>query len=281
MDERIARHVDGRSFLEAAESFLLRAEADNNLILGIAPTISRPLPDDANRPYLATVEINSETVGCAMRTPPHKLVITRLPAAAVSALATDVADFYSKLPGVFGPEPIVALFTECWSTRTGHAVHRARSNRIYKIERLFPATHQPPGEFRLARMADRELVTTWIAAFSREALPSEPLNAAELATDRINRERLFLWENAKPVSMVAWTGKTPNGVRVNLVYTPPALRGHGYASACVRAVTRRLLEQGNRFCFLFTDLANPTSNSIYQRIGYRPVCDVTDYEFAG
>jgi predicted GNAT family acetyltransferase len=281
MKELIMRHADGRSFLDAAGPFLLRAEASNNLILGTAPTIAQPLPDDPNRPYLATVQINSETVGCAMRTPPHKLVITGLPAAAVNALASDVADFYDSLTGVFGPEPTAALFAERWRARTGHAVHKGISNRIYEIERLLPASRQPPGELRLARTADRELVTAWIAAFSREAVPSEPANAAEVAADRIDRGSIFLWENAEPVSMASWSGKTPNGVRVNLVYTPPAFRSHGYASACVRAVTEQLLEQGNRFCFLFADLANPTSNSIYQRIGYQPVCDATHYEFAG
>ena len=79
--------------------------------------------------------------------------------------------------------------------------------------------------------------------------------------------------------MAAWSGKTPNGVRVNLVYTPPSLRSRGYATTCVGALTRRLLEQGNRFCFLFTDLANPTSNSIYQQLGYRPVSDTASYAF--
>jgi predicted GNAT family acetyltransferase len=80
--------------------------------------------------------------------------------------------------------------------------------------------------------------------------------------------------------MAAHTGPTPNGVRVGAVYTPPELRGRGYASACTAAVTQRLLADGRRFCFLFTDLSNPTSNSIYQKIGYRPVCDVDQYRFS-
>lgn len=146
--------------------------------------------------------------------------------------------------------------------------------------RLIPLSRPPTGRLRPAREEDRELVAGWIAAFSAEALPSEPLNAAELAAHRISREMLFLWEDPDPVAMAAWAGKTPNGVRVNLVYTPPPRRRRGYASGCVSEVTRLLLERGNRFCFLFTDLSNPTSNSIYQRLGYRPVCDATDYDFA-
>jgi GNAT superfamily N-acetyltransferase len=279
MAERILRHTDGRSFLDAAASFLLRAEASNNLILGIAPTIAEVPPHGPSRPYLATVEVDSETVGCAARTPPHKLVMTPLPVAAVNALASDVADFYGSLPGIFGPEPTAALFAERWRTRTGDVVRRGIRNRIYEIERVLPASGMPPGNMRLARKGERELVSAWIADFSREAVPSEPLHAAEVAADRIDRGSLFLWENTQPVSMASWSGKTPNGARLNLVYTPPAFRGHGYASACVRALTSHLLTQENRFCFLFADLANPTSNRIYQRIGYRSVCEMTHYEF--
>lgn len=96
-------------------------------------------------------------------------------------------------------------------------------------------------------------------------------------------ERLVLWwtdePTPRPVSMAATSGPTPNGIRVNAVYTPPAERNRGYASACVAALTERMLDGGRRFCFLYTDLSNPTSNSIYQRVGYRPVADVDQYRF--
>ena len=91
----------------------------------------------------------------------------------------------------------------------------------------------------------------------------------------------MLWEHdGRVVSLAGHAGETPNGARVGPVYTPPELRGRGYASALTAALTEQLLER-LRFCFLFTDLANPTSNSIYQRIGYRPVTDITLWRFAG
>jgi predicted GNAT family acetyltransferase len=80
--------------------------------------------------------------------------------------------------------------------------------------------------------------------------------------------------------MAGFGGKTPSGMRVSWVYTPPEQRGHGYASALVAALTEQLLAAGNRCCFLYTDLANPTSNGIYQRIGYQPVCDAGHYTFS-
>ena len=92
----------------------------------------------------------------------------------------------------------------------------------------------------------------------------------------------MFWEDGgAAVSMAGFGGRTPNGVRIGPVYTPPELRGRGYASALTAALTQRLLDGGLRFCFLFTDLANPTSNSIYQRIGYEPVSDFDFWSFSG
>jgi ribosomal protein S18 acetylase RimI-like enzyme len=278
---KVARYTDGRSLLDAARAWLLRAEAENNLILGSAPTIAHAPPATAGEAvYLATIHSDAEVVGCAMRTPPHKLVITRLPAEGIPALVDDVVAFYGVLPGVLGPEPTVATFAGVWSKRTDQRATEGRRQRIYEIERVLPPPHPPTGRLRSAREPDLELVAAWIAAFTAEPL-DETLNATEVAANRIRRGMVLLWEDPEPVSMAAWAGKTPNGIRVNLVYTPPQHRGRGYASACVSSLTSRLLKEGNRFCFLFTDLSNPTANRIYQRLGYRPVCDATDYQFAG
>ncbi len=89
-----------------------------------------------------------------------------------------------------------------------------------------------------------------------------------------------LWEDGnEPVSLAGWSGPTPNGIRIGPVYTPPDLRGRGYATALVAELSATLLEQGRRFCFLFTDLANPTSNAIYERIGYVRVCESAQVSF--
>jgi hypothetical protein len=90
---------------------------------------------------------------------------------------------------------------------------------------------------------------------------------------------LYLWEDGEPVSLCGVGGPTPNGIRIGPVYTPPASRGRGYASALVAAVSQAALDAGRRFCFLFTDAANPTANHIYQQIGYEHVRDVLVYDF--
>ena len=90
----------------------------------------------------------------------------------------------------------------------------------------------------------------------------------------------YLWvDEGRPVSLAGAGGLTPNGIRVGPVYTPPELRGRGYASNLVAGVSQAQLDAGRRFVFLFTDLANPTANHIYQEIGYEPVTDIDEYAF--
>ena len=91
------------------------------------------------------------------------------------------------------------------------------------------------------------------------------------------RGRLHVWDDGRLTSMAAWTGRTPSGVRIHFVYTPRELRGRGYGTACVSALTRQQLEQGSAFCWLYTDLSSAASPNIFKRIGYRPVSDVTEY----
>jgi len=90
---------------------------------------------------------------------------------------------------------------------------------------------------------------------------------------------MYLWEHSEAVSACGVSGETPHGIRIGPVYTPAAFRARGYASSCVAAASRLQLEAGRQFCCLFTDLANPTSNHIYQDLGYESVRDVDQYRF--
>lgn len=132
----------------------------------------------------------------------------------------------------------------------------------------------PFGRFRPAAETDLHTLTHWAAAFFEEAGLRDPGDAAQ---EQISEGRLFAWEDEQPASMAAWVGRTGRAVRINFVFTPPDLRGRGYASACVASLTLRLLDEGLASCCLCSDLANPTSNRIYQAIGYRPVCDAGEY----
>ncbi len=101
----------------------------------------------------------------------------------------------------------------------------------------------------------------------------------EVAENGVKTGRLWVWDHEGPVSIASCGNPTDNAMQIGTVYTPPALRGKGYASAVTASLSERLLEQGYSFCCLDTDLANPTSNKIYRQIGYEPVSDSRRYSF--
>ncbi|MEX2283276.1 MAG: GNAT family N-acetyltransferase [Gemmatimonadota bacterium] len=275
---RVVRHADADAFLARASEWLLNAEAENNLILGLAGRIGRE-PHLFQPPiYLATIEDLGAVHGCVMRTPPFKLIVSRIPVAALPALVADVRETFATLPAVLGPDPGAHAFAQRWGFTCGVSVELGMRQRIYQLEHVREPERRAHGSLRVAQAADLDLVVTWIEAFSQEAgLVSA--RARALAEERIRNGELFLWIDDGPRCMAAWSGATPNSVRIGYVYTPPAHRGRGYASICTARISQLALDAGNRYCFLFTDLSNPTSNAIYQRIGYEPVCDVNDYMF--
>ena len=277
---RIERHGDVSGFFRRVERFLAAREAQHNLMLGFREALERDShafgPDD---PLLVALVEDGEVVAAATQTPPFNLVLSEMDDLAwVDALADDLAG--APLPGVVGPKAAAAQFAGRWAARTGLVPSVQVEERIYEATAIAP----PVGVHGAARPYtpdDRRLVLEWIQAFFDEATPG----SAESQADAFLRRRdaradlgLRLWEDGEPVSLAGFGSPTPNGMRVGPVYTPPPRRGRGYASALTAAVSQELLAE-RRFCFLFTDLANPTSNSIYQRIGYRPVSDVTMWSF--
>ncbi|MEO7230190.1 MAG: GNAT family N-acetyltransferase, partial [Candidatus Limnocylindrales bacterium] len=169
------------------------------------------------------------------------------------------------------------------SEETGRAGRLAMAERAFRLSRVVPPA-PVPGAWRLAAERDRALLGAWILAFYREALPDDDtLPDIEQTVSRwivgVGRV-VYLWEvDGRVVSMVGAGSPTPNGIRIGPVYTPPEDRQRGYASALTAAASQDQLDQGRRFCFLFTNLANPTSNHIYQAIGYEPVTDIDMYRF--
>jgi uncharacterized protein len=281
MHLNVRRHPTSESFLDHAQAWLMRAEVQNNLVLGIATAVVRNPASVKDPPYFATVHEDTGIVGCAVRTPPYPLAITHCEqVGALKPLARDVFALYPDLHMVRGPESVVGPFANLWAALTGGEVRRGMRQRLYEVRRVNRLDSPRQGRLRPATESDLEILTLWAAGFVNEVGVPESTSATDLVQDRLQNGRLFVWDDAGPVSMAAWTGKTPNGVRVNLVYTPEGFRRRGYATACVAALTQLLLDQGNKYCCLHADLANPTSNRIYQRIGYSEVCDVSQYHLA-
>ena len=150
--------------------------------------------------------------------------------------------------------------------------------RVHQLQVVQPVA-KAAGYLRQATESDRDLLAQWNHDFQMEVFRTLEEDPEKMTERQIHRGAAYLWQDQAPVSLACGRPSTPNGATIGPVYTPPEYRGKGYATACVAALSQQLLEQGYRSCFLFTDLANPTSNHIYQMIGYQPVTDWRDYSF--
>ena len=281
----VRRHDTVDAFLGAAGAFLVAREAEHCLILGVASQVrDQPEIFTEGPPSFATVHAtDGGIVAATLRTPPRNQVLSQVDAPdAVDALVELLRS--EPLPGVIGSPDAAARVAERWTAATGASARRLMAERIFRLERVVPPARLASGSWRLARAGDRDLLMDWLVAFHDEATPESPaLNDVGVVVDRWiarRHRRLYLWEDGgRVVSLAGVGGETPNGIRIGPVYTPPELRGRGYASAVTAAASQDQLDAGRRFCFLFTDLANPTSNRIYRAVGYQPVCDVDMYAF--
>jgi hypothetical protein len=273
---RVERLIGVDEFLCQVGAFLLEDEALNNLVFGIAGTI-RADPSVYPERAFWVVKDGDRVVGAALRTPPYNLVLGTMTDGAVEALADAVSD--DDLPGVVGLRPGVDDFAH----RLSDAPRLQIEHGVFVLEQV--AEVSSTGRRRPAEERDRDLLVTWLRAFAEEALPADAVERGgeEDAVDgrlRASHAGLDVWEDGgEVVSLAGWGGPTPNGIRIGPVYTPPEHRGRGYATALVAELSQRLLDQGCRFCFLYTDLANPTSNAIYERIGYLRVGASAAYAF--
>ena len=281
----VVRLDDAAAFLAQAEPLLLADEARHNLILGIAGNVRDGLYEDFR---LWLVRDDGEVAGAALRTQPYNLILARPRSPeALDTLAEAVAG--EKLPGVVGAEPEVHEFAELWTRRTGVPARTNMRQGVYALQEVEPPL-TAAGSARVATEEDRELAVYWWIAFAEEALheggPGRE-RAEEMIDYRLSSRNsgILLWEDrGQPVSTAGWGGATPNGIRIGPVYTPPGaararLRDGADRRALQRLLDGRLFEGGRRFCFLYTDLANPTANAIYERIGYRRVAESAEIVF--
>ena len=277
---RVVRHADPASFLRCAESWLLQAEAHHNLILGLALALRAEPSPGRPRPWLLSVHDGDSLIGCALRTPPRDLLLTPLETPGVEALIRSLRAELPSLPGVAGPEPGSGDFAAQWSALLQRPSQVRMRQRFYVLRRAPTWLPHATGRLRPATRSDVPQVSEWIERFNEEALTRDSEDPREVAERAVARGQIFLWHTSRPVSMAGWTGAAPNGRRVGFVFTPPAERGQGYASACVAALSEAILSQGKSYCCLYADLANPTPNAIYARIGYEPLFDATQYALA-
>lgn len=273
---KVRRHADAGTFLRRAEPWLLQTEAANNLVLGVARRFAGATPDPQH--YWATLERDGVVLGSAFRTPPHRLALTVMPLDAAAPLADALGETYAELPGVGGPRHEAEAFAKVWAGAHGVDARLRIRLGVHELTRVrFPAD-APPGSLRQARADEAALIRNWWRSFVADTGILE--TPADLAERVLGSGRLHVWDDEGPRAMVAAARETSHGASINAVYTPPEFRGRGYATVAVATLSRQLLERGKAFCCLYTDLANPTSNAIYRRIGYVQIREDCEIDFA-
>lgn len=258
--------------------YLLRDETTHCLLLQGALLGNRgPVPEPSETRFWAAAH-DGEIVGVAAWTPPLSVLVSRVAdEAAIPTLVNAIQEEETLPLGLLAPDPVAGRFAEEWCRRLRFGQRVAMRECVYDLETVRHPTNVP-GEARLATEADRPDLIRLAEEFAAEAFSEEErrtADAARMVDGRFHAPNCWLvWEDGgEIVSIASANGETPNAMRIGPVYTPPCFRRRGYASALTAAVAQHILDTGHRRAMLFTDLANPTSNHIYQSIGFRPIAE--------
>jgi RimJ/RimL family protein N-acetyltransferase len=240
------------------------------------------------QPLLITVHDTGDgddLIGAALCTPPFPIAVSAVPSRAAGAVVDYLLDVGFRPTGASGLQPEITEFISVWCERAQVDVAGRVSQRLYRLSELKPPTGVL-GEAVESAEADVDLIARWYAEFGRDAHTHDrkQWKHADLVQQVRDRDAAgsghLIWRvGGEPVSLAVISAPQHGTSRIGPVYTPRKLRGHGYASAVTAAASRWGLDRGADHVLLFTDLANPVSNAIYQRIGFVPVADALDVEF--
>lgn len=276
----VREFADPREFRAVADPLILANEAADSLLIGISGIlVSRPEVYPEFRLWCAIED--GEPHLAAVMTPPRNVILSASRSdEGIAAMADALASIDPSPPGLTGTEPTASRSVE----RMGITAVKEMGQGIHELKRVIP-TPQVPGQVRRAGLRDSDLLVDWMRLFALEALPrGEEQFLRQVVDQRMTADTsvsgFWLWECAGTVVSASGYGRpTPTGITVGPVFTPVEHRGKGYATSLVAELSGWLLDSGRRSCFLYTDLANPTSNAIYRRIGYRLVAESSQYRF--
>jgi RimJ/RimL family protein N-acetyltransferase len=265
---------DPDKYVAEAGEFLRANPVDNTVPLGVIETL-RVQGADAfgENPLFGWWRTAEGVRGAFLQTGTFPLLLSELPEHAATELAAVLADLGVILPGVNGSAPAARAFAAGWSARTGVSAEMLMHQRLFRLERLAMPDPLPEGNPRAATAADHDLVHAWYAAFEEEAGGVGGVSS-RLIYDRIAYGGILLWEvEDTPVSLAGRTRIASGMTRIGPVYTPMEHRRRGYGAAVTAVLTHAAQEAGAEHVVLFADVANPTSNAIYHRLGYRATND--------
>jgi predicted GNAT family acetyltransferase len=270
---RVVRHSDPDAFIAAAAPMAARGEASASPFAGWAYSIKRTPPAADQRVYLATYG----DCGAAIQRDEGPLFMGQSDPDAAVAFADDLASDWPTLQGVVGAQAACEAFARRWKMRTGrvHSLRaRLRQHALRAVADIPAATGSP----RVAAEPDLAWLLDGQIAFIAEAgIPDSPERVRTWLPKRVDRGDYWIWYDDGPVAFAGFNDAAPDFARIAPVYTLPDRRGRGYATSLVASISRELIARGKRRLFLTTDVANPTSNAIYARIGY--VAESDDYHF--
>ncbi|MGW5687899.1 GNAT family N-acetyltransferase [Nonomuraea sp. NPDC003754] len=258
---------DAAEYAAHAETFLKADPAANTVPLTVLAGTRMGMWGD--RHLFGWWSEDGEVSGAMFRTAPHPLYLARMPLAAVPPLARELRARGVETPEVSGPADLVDAFLDA-----SGATERAprRNERLYRLGTL--AVPEVTGHGRRATLGDFPLVVNWYEAFAVEAGLRVGDDLAERTHRRIEQGDMLLWiDGDVPVSFAGISPEAAGMCRIGPVYTPPSSRRRGYGSAVTAYASQVALAERCTMTVLFTDLSNPTSNAIYQSIGYEPVSD--------
>jgi len=283
-------YADVKEFYRDTYGILTRHEAQNliplgNIIIGNAGEDKTGWRDPAKW-FMAAVSDGSGIRLTAIMTPPYNLTLYEtgnMPAdGALSCLIEGILGSEIEIPGVMTESGLAHRFADAYAAASNVEQTVRQNMRIHELETV-NITDPPIGYIRQACESDLAFLPYWIEGFHSDCFhgPFQVGSDLERYRYEVSTRRLYILEEAgTPVSMAQITREMQTVCGVGYVYTPPFFRNRGYATACVEAVSRLILEHGYKKCVLYTDLANPTSNSIYRKIGYIPICDALDIGFS-
>jgi len=270
-------------FYEVTLDLLMCHEAQNviplgNIIMGNKGEDKSGWRDPANW-FMATVSDDVGVQLTAIMTPPHNLTLyareNKIDEAVVECLIEGIGDV--PVPGIMAKKDMALYFADEYCSAKGLIYKTAMEQRLYELTEVNPDIAQI-GTMRSANESDMYFLPFWLEAFySAETYGKTVMDIpqdTEPYLDRIRQGKVFILEvDGKPVSIAGPNREMKTVCGVGNVFTPPYYRGKGYATSLVAKLSRMILDRGFKKCVLYTDLANATSNNIYQKIGYRPICD--------
>ena len=279
-----ARFYDDAADFWAVTQDLFEAErVKHTTVLSVVDAVLNAPQQNAAPLVLVTLHDEAGSLsGAAMRTPPWPMALSGVPVDGVPLLVKELLQRHPELDSVMGPRDVTEAFASAWATATDHDVRTVLDLRLYRLAEL--TVPQVEGGPRIATEDDLEVAAQHWLGFSTESPGHRHTTAAD-AEETVRRQfalggATVLWEvDGTVVSSAAVKVPNVGASRIGPVYTPPEHRRRGYAAAATAEAAQWARRAGAQEVLLYTDLANPTSNGVYQRIGFRPVADYVELAF--